>query len=80
MSRSSTYYGKIIVRLEDGSKKTVSVHKNGRSILLDDGGHPLGRISVHPTNVSSIDGWMREYKGSRPLLRVQDYEFIPAGQ
>ncbi len=79
MRRNKNFIGKIIITLEDDSKKTVYVYKNGRSITLNDGGHPLSKIVVHPSNESTEEGWIKEYQLCRPQLKIKSSEFVPTG-
>ena len=76
MSSKRTLHGVLWFTLDDDSKKQVYVYKRGRSITLDDGGHPLGKIVVHPSNEATVEGWVREYKLCRPSLKIKDYVFL----
>lgn len=75
MSSSRQYIGKLIIKISNGESRSVTVHKNGRSIILNDGIGMTGDMIVHPMNQQNIEGWVREYGTLRNVF-IDSYELI----
>lgn len=74
---SKTYQGDLRLTLDDDSVKRVSVYKEGRSVLLSDGGHPLSDIIVHPSNQETVEGWVREFELCRNVKVKKSFLVLP---
>ncbi len=61
------YIGKIAVTFSDGPTKEITIHKNGRTIWIDD-------HIVHPSNRNSFEGVIHEI-GVITNKRIEKWEW-----
>lgn len=70
---SKNFIGVLRLILADGKEVSVSVYRDGGSVYLSD--VAAYGILVHPSNVKTQEGWIREYRLIRGVS-VASSEFV----